>query len=251
MDEHKLGELFRDAARDAPPPSFDVDAVRSASARVTARRRSAVAVGSALGLALVFGGLVIGSDALRQSGGELASAGSAHDASSLNVTPFSVAEPEMQQKDASPDRSGAVPPESLPDGPSTQGDVPLGSAGRPSAGDAQRGCVEVDRELAVALADELPVANADLASVASANCPADARGASFTVRDGDAFGTVSAVIAPPGTTGLVPDRTYAHASAKTPSGQVLHVLSGPEPGAARAPFADRLADLAQRLAARS
>ncbi|TQM82170.1 hypothetical protein FHX81_4567 [Saccharothrix saharensis] len=250
MDEQKLGELFRDAARDAPPPSFDVDAVRSASARASARRRSAVAVGSVMAVVLVFGGLVVGADLVRStSGGELASAGSAQDASSPNVTPFTADEPEMVPKDASPDRSGEVSPESIPEDSSTQGDDPPGSAGRTSAGSAQRGCVEVDRELAVALADELPVANADDAFAPTAFCPGAVRGASLPVRDGDVGGTLSVVIAPGGTTGLLPDRSYAYASARTAGGDELFVISRSDVGADD-PFQGELPGLASRLADR-
>ncbi|WP_367134245.1 hypothetical protein [Saccharothrix sp. HUAS TT1] len=249
MDEHKLAELFRDAAGDAPPPSFDVASVRSASVRATARRRSAVAFGSAMALVLVLGGVAVTAGLLDNSD-NTSVAGSAQDASSLNVTPFSAGEPELAPKDAAPDRSGGTPPMNIPEDPSTQGDEPSGSADRTSVGSAQRGCVEVDRELAVALADELSVANSDQAAPPVANCPDGARGASFPVRDGDARGTVSAVIAPVGTTGLAPDPGSASASAKTPGGEELHVISRSDGGSAGGPFEDRLPALAERLAAR-
>ncbi|MFI9006955.1 hypothetical protein ACIGNX_06965 [Actinosynnema sp. NPDC053489] len=248
MDEQRLSELFRDAARDAPPPSFDVAAVRSASARATARRRSAIAAGSALAVALVFGGLVVGSNLARDPGGDLAAAGSAHDASSPNVTPFSAGEPEMMPKDASPDPGGEMPL-SLPDDPSAQGDEPSGSADRPSVGNAQRGCVEVDRELAVALADELPVANADQASAPLGFCPPAERGASLPVRDGDVRGTVSVVVAPVGAAPVVPDPADAYASAKTSAGEDLFVISRSDDGGVD-PFQAQLPGLAARLAAR-
>ncbi|ONI82327.1 hypothetical protein ALI22I_40145 [Saccharothrix sp. ALI-22-I] len=248
MDEQKLAELFRDAARDAPPPSFDVAGVRSASARVTARRRSAIALGSTLALVLVFGGVAVTSGLLENSTSDTAVAGSAEDGSSLNVTPFSAGQPELIPKDASPDRSGGIPPKSIPDDPSTQGDEPSGSADRPSVGSAQRGCVEVDRELAVALADELSVANTFQAAPAAADCPIGSRGASYPVRDGAIFGTVSAVIAPPGT--LVPESNVQYQTAKTPAGDELYLLSRPEEGSSVAPFSGELASMAQRLAAR-
>ena len=249
MDEQKLAELFRDAAREAPPPSFDVAAVRSASARATSRRRSAVAGGSALALVLVFGGVAVTANFAGTTSGDMAAAGSAERASSPNVTPFGASEPELLPKDASPDRSGGNPPENIPEDPSTQGDEPSGTAGSTVAGSAQRGCVEVDRELAVALADELPVANADQASVAAADCPTGARGASFLVRDGDAYGTVSVVLAPVGSGPQVAAGSGAYASVPTSDGQELHVLSRPEEGSTEAPFAGDLANLAERLAA--
>jgi hypothetical protein len=248
VDEQKLTELFRDAARDAPPPSFDVTGVRAASARATARRRSAIALGSTLALVLVFGGVAVTSGIVQNSGSDTAVAGSAEDTSSPNVTPFSAGQPELIPKDASPDLSGGIPPKSIPEDPSTQGDEPSGSADRPSVGSAQRGCVEVDRELAVALADELSVANALQAAPAAADCPIGARGASFLVRDGGVFGTVSAVIAPPGT--VVPESNVQYKSAKTPAGDELYVLSRPEEGSSVAPFSAELASMAERLAAR-
>ncbi|XVS64256.1 hypothetical protein ACQPYE_39450 [Actinosynnema sp. CA-299493] len=251
MDEQKLGELFRDAAGAAPPPSFDVDAVRSASARATARRRSAVAVGSAMALALVLGGLVVSANFARDTGSDTAAAGSAEHASSPNVvTPFSAAEPDVRSKGTPADRSGGNPLESIPEDPSTQGDDPSGSAGRTAVGSAQRGCVEVDRELAVALADELPVANADQAAPAAADCPVGARGASFLVRDGDVQGTVSAVLAREGDAALVAAGSGAYASARTSGGEELYVLSRPREGSSEGPLTDDLAELAERLAAR-
>lgn len=250
MDEQKLAELFRDAARDAPPASFDVTGVRSASARAGARRRSAIALGSTMAAVLVLGGLVATTNLLPETTNDTAAAGSAEGASSPNVTPFSAGEPEVLPKDASPDRSGGIPPKSIPEDPSTQGDEPSGSAGRPSAGSAQRGCVEVDRELAVALADELSVANAQ-ASPAVADCPIGARGASFLVRDGGIYGTVSVVVVPPGVSALTPDANTQFQTAETSDGDRLYVLSRPEEGSSVAPFSAELSSMAERLAARS
>lgn len=248
MDEQKLAELFRDATRDAPPASFDVAGVRSASARATARRRSAIALGSTMAVVLLFGGVIVTVD--RGPEEESAVAGSLLDASSPNVTTFSAPGPGLAQKEASPDLSGGLPPKSIPEDPSTQGDEPSGSVGRPSADSAQRGCVEVDRELAVALADELPVARGLQPSLPSANCPVGARGAGYLLRDGGVYGTLSVVIAPPGTSGLVPDESVRHQSAKTSTGDELYVLSEPEEGSSVAPFAGELSTLARDLAAR-
>ncbi|WP_447004783.1 hypothetical protein ACRAKI_35265 [Saccharothrix isguenensis] len=249
MDEQKLTELFRDAASDAPPPSFDVDGVRSASARATARRRSAIALGSTMALVLVLGGVVVTTNlAGSDSAGDTAAA-SYQDASSPGGSSFTAAEPEMAPKDASPERSGGIPPKSIPEDPSTQGDEPSGSAD-PRVGSTQRGCVEVDRELAVALADELSVANAAQAAPAAADCPVGARGASFLVRDGAVYGTVSVVVAPLGTMSPVPDGTSSYAGVKTAGGEELHLLSQSAEGSSDEPFADRLQVVAQRLAAR-
>ncbi|MDQ3887170.1 MAG: hypothetical protein M3308_09265 [Actinomycetota bacterium] len=67
MDEQRLSELFREAAGEAPPPSFDRDDVVAASRRTTARRRSALAGGCMLGVAVVTGGVLLGSQVLQPS----------------------------------------------------------------------------------------------------------------------------------------------------------------------------------------
>ncbi|MFD1148240.1 hypothetical protein [Saccharothrix hoggarensis] len=252
MDEHRLAELFRDATRDAPPASFDVAGVRSASARATARRRSALALGSTMAFVLVLGGVAASTDLLSSRNGstDSAAAGSAQDVSSPNVPSLNAAEPDGPRQEASPDRGDEGSTKSIPGDSSTQGDDPSGSADRPPVGSAQRGCVEVDRELAVALADELPVANGVEPSTPDANCPVEARGAAFAVRDGDVHGTVSVVIAPPGALGLAPDGNVQVRTANTPGGDQLHVLSRPDEGSTAVPFAGELESIAQRLAAR-
>ncbi|MBY8848083.1 hypothetical protein [Saccharothrix longispora] len=247
MDEQKLSELFRDATRDAPPASFDVGEVRAASARATARRRSAVAVGSALAVVLVFGGVVVSANLFANTAGDTAAAVSAEGAPPPDVTRFGDAQAPALPEDAAPDRSGGMPPRSVPDDPSTQGDEPLGTADRPTVGRTPGGCVEVDRELAVALADELPVARGLQPAPAAANCPVGARGASYLVRDGGTTGTVSVVVAPAGTSDLAVDPSVRFQSSPTPGGEELYVLSEPAAGSSVAPFADELASLAQRL----
>ncbi|NUT52487.1 MAG: hypothetical protein HOV94_35145 [Saccharothrix sp.] len=107
----------------------------------------------------------------------------------------------------------------------------------------------MDRELAVALADELSDANAG-ASPPAADCPDGARGASLPVRDGAVRGTVSAVIAPVGTTGPSPDPGDAYASARTSGGEELYVISRAEDDSSANPFERDLPSIAERLAAR-
>ncbi|MGH3872501.1 MAG: hypothetical protein ACRDSR_13515 [Pseudonocardiaceae bacterium] len=58
MDEQRLGQVFRDAVQALPPASFNHDEVVAASRRATARRRSALAGGTLLGVAVLAGGLV-------------------------------------------------------------------------------------------------------------------------------------------------------------------------------------------------
>lgn len=213
MDEQKLAELFRDAV-------------------------------------LVVAGIALAAF-LPRSGEDTAAVGSAQDGLSPTVTTFGAPpEPEFAPNEASPDRSGGLPPRSIPVDPPTQGGEPPGSAGRPTAGGTPPGCVEVDRELAVALADELPVARGLNAAPAAAQCPPGARGVSYLLRDGDVHGTVSVVLTPPGE--LPPSFGEATRSetAITSGGGELHVLSRPAEGASAVPFADELPGLAQRLAER-
>ncbi|MEU7526215.1 hypothetical protein AB0A74_10805 [Saccharothrix sp. NPDC042600] len=247
MDERKLAELFRDAAGGAaPPPSFDVGSVRAESARVTARRRTRVALGSTLAVVLLFGGVLVTTDLTRQdSGGLTASAGSAQDSPSPNLTPFAV--PQEGQQRAETDQSGEALPKSGPDAPSTQGDGTSGTTGRIAPGGTS-GCQEVDRELAVALADKLPAADGLQPAPAAAQCPPGSRGASYLVRDGSIPGVVSVVLVPPGTL-TVPSSATAEASSPAKTG-VVHVLSEPEAGSSVAPFAAELDELAREIAAK-
>ncbi len=67
MDEQRLSELFREAAGEAPPPSFNRDDVVAASRRATARRRSALAGGCMLGVAVLTGGVLLGGQVLQPS----------------------------------------------------------------------------------------------------------------------------------------------------------------------------------------
>lgn len=245
MDERKLAELFRDAAGGAPPPSFDVGSVRAASARATAKHRTRIALGSTLAAVLLFGGVLVTTDLAREeSEGLTASAGSAQDSPSPNLTPFAV--PQEGEPRAETDQRGEVPPKSGPDAPSTQGDGTSGTAGRIASGGTS-GCQEVDRELAVALADKLPAADGLRAAPAAAQCPPGARGASYLVRDGSIPGVVSVVLVPPGTS-TVPSSATAEASSPGRTG-VVHVLSEPEAGSSVAPFAAELAQLAREIAA--
>ncbi|MFT7835076.1 hypothetical protein Q5530_02865 [Saccharothrix sp. BKS2] len=247
MDEQQLAELFRDAARDAPPASFDVTGVRSASARATARRRSALALGSSLVVVLALGGVVVNT-ASPESSSDTAAVGSAEGASSPNVSTFGV--PELAPDEASPDRNGGLPPKSIPEDPPTQGGELSGSADRSTVGSAPKGCEEVDRELAVALADELPVARGLTPAPAAASCPPGARGASYLLRDGAVTGTVSVVLTPPGELPPSFDENTLSETASASGGGELHVLSRPAEGSAVVPFATQLPGLAQQLASR-
>lgn len=110
MDEQRLTELFRDAAGEAPPPSFGRDDVVASSRRATARRRSALAGSSLLGVAVLTGGVLLGGQVLAPSPtGEVpAAAPGAGDGTVRLATPF--AAPPGAGTDAAPGSAGGCGP---------------------------------------------------------------------------------------------------------------------------------------------
>ncbi|GGM46995.1 hypothetical protein GCM10012275_17590 [Longimycelium tulufanense] len=251
MDEHRLAELFRDAVRDAPPASFDERDVTAASRRATLRRRTTVAMGSAFGAAVLLGGTVFGVGMLDREPDGSGSVFSAQDGQPPGAEAVPPNNQNLDPRAQVPSRlPGGPPPDSIPEDPPKQGGGTSGSAG-PGTGGTPQGCETADRELAVALAGELPAAagrNPDTAR----GCPAGARGAAFVVRDGDALGVVSVILGPRDTqraegsfkrdNGTVGYTTYAR------SGSSLTVLSEPQEGSNQAPFAGAVQRLAQRIA---
>ncbi|MDT7787281.1 MAG: hypothetical protein QOF58_5700 [Pseudonocardiales bacterium] len=181
MDEQKLADLFRDAAHDAPPASFDAGDVRTASRRATLRRRNSIAAGTTLVVVLGFGGVMAGA-------GWFGTTNTSDNAGSGQQEPAA-----PQTELASPQQQQAQPPtKNFPGDVSTQGDASTPGSTGPSAGErAVQGCVEVDRELADALAGELSV-SPDFAVAPTVTCSPDSRSASFKI-DGL---TVTAIVTP-------------------------------------------------------
>ncbi|WNV91219.1 hypothetical protein [Umezawaea sp. Da 62-37] len=181
MDEKKLAELFNDAVRDAPPPSFDAGDVRTASDRETRRRRSAVALGSTMAAVVLFGGVALGAGLF--TGEASNSADRSGVAGSVDVpkaaTPYGA-----QSAESAPDERGVPSPNSVPGGTSLQGEASSGSVSPPADG-TPSGCT-VDRELANALAGELPADASTAVAPAAVTCPTGSKAASYAV-DGGAF----------------------------------------------------------------
>jgi hypothetical protein len=243
VDENKLAELFKDAARDAPPPSFDVGRVRAASHRATMRHRSAVALGSTMAVVLVFGGVALGT-------GMLGGVTSNTDSAAAGSAPMQEQQQAATPFDSSQDKSdrGVQPPMNIPEGPSTQGVGPSGSVS-PSADGTPSGCGTVDRELANALAGELSVAPDQAVPLGTA-CPVGSRAALFEVQDGSVRGKFYVVVVP----GIAKGADLAAATAGSresvkpaKSGASVHVVSEPEQAGAAAPFADRVDAVASTL----
>ncbi|WP_394614984.1 hypothetical protein JNUCC0626_34885 [Lentzea sp. JNUCC 0626] len=179
MDEQKLADLFRDAAHDAPPASFDVGDIRTGSRKAAQRRRNSIAAGTAFVVVLGFGGVVAANSWTSQDGGTLAVQGSGQDRNNEAESPMS---PQL-----------ANPPTNFAGkDTSTQGDgSTLGSTGLGAGDSTVQGCAGVDRELADALAVELSVPP-ESAEVPTLTCPTDARSAAFRIGGL----TVTAIVTP-------------------------------------------------------
>ena len=221
MDEQKLADLFRDAAHDAPPASFDASDVRTASRRATLRRRNSIAAGTTLVVVLGLGGVVASTNWIGT------------DKSSSNAGAGQQQETGAQ---APATALEAQPPKNIPGDASTQGDASTpGSTGfSTGAQRAVQGCAAVDRELADALASELSV-SPESAEIPAVSCSPYSRAAAFKI-DGL---TITAIV--------TPDRFEAPAGAAkvtaAVSGQDLYVFTqgdGQLKGRAQQ-FADALA----------
>jgi hypothetical protein len=216
MDEHKLGELFREAARTVPPPSFDEHDVARAARRMTARRRVAAVGGVLVAAVLLVGGIGTGT-------GMFGGSGSAP-----------VAAPNSRPPIAASPRSGG---QRL--GPSVL--LEPGTCGPP------------DGALASALAGALPTAPRGSPVSARGGCGPGSRDAAFELRDGVSAGSVAVILSPAGTQPEAPSGTSQLAdgtrevTSRTRSGQVLFVLSTPDAGSPAAVYADRLASIASEL----
>ncbi|HEY0636385.1 MAG TPA: hypothetical protein VGD67_01950 [Pseudonocardiaceae bacterium] len=259
MDERQLAELFRDAADGGPTAGFGHSDVIAASRRATARRRMAMAGGSALGIMVLVGGIVVGGNVLRDTGGNAEHATSAGGSAQEQSVPQVL---EDQQRGSGPD--------SLNPPPAAAGtDVPGDTAeqGRPSPGQvvpwpglrddvARAGCGPVDRELADALVSEFPAATGAESLPPNPfpvpdQCPEGARAAGFAV-DGGFLYVVLAPVAGDGPPDMfVPREDGALGfSVYTPKGQVLLVLGVPAKQGDPPPFAESVQQLATAVAER-
>lgn len=223
MDERKLADLFRDAAHEAPPASFDAGDVRTASRKATLRRRNSIAAGTALVFVLGLGGVVAANGWMSQNDtSTMNNAGSGQNRDNAAESPVTP----LQQAPPATNFSG--------EGKSTQGDAQTpGSTGLTTGESTVQGCAGVDRELADALADELSVSPNEAVPPAL-SCSPDSRSAAFKI-DGL---TITVIVTPQ------PFEAPAGAERlKTTKGQDLYVFTqgdGELKGQAKR-FADALA----------
>jgi len=216
MDEKELEVLFRAAPGDPPPPGFTLTDVTAASARAKVRHRSRLLAACACVVVL------------------LGAAGIA------GITYFRGTDSQSAQPALAPAR----PPGALSSPTPLQGSGGNGQDG-PRA-ESTSGCDKVDRELATALAGELPATGVTGPSPGRV-CTTNSRSAGFQVTDGDRHGFVSVTVFPtPFAMKPFSDGTLL-STAQTASGGSLVVLSTPDAGSA-APLASQLAQISTALA---
>ncbi|WP_330272020.1 hypothetical protein OG205_34105 [Lentzea sp. NBC_00516] len=221
MDEQKLADLFRDAAQDAPPASFDAGDVRTASRRATLRKRNSIAAGTTLVVVLGFGGVFAANGWVSQDSSSLNNAGSGQNRDNAAESPMTALEVKPSTGFSGESKS-------------TQGDAQTpGSTGPSASESAVQGCAGVDRELADALADELSV-SPDFAVSPTLTCSPDSRSVAYKIGGL----TITAIVTPQ------PFEAPAGAEkVRTASGQDLYVFTegdGELKGQAKR-FADALA----------
>ncbi|MCO1579679.1 hypothetical protein M8C13_28400 [Crossiella sp. SN42] len=243
MDEHKLADAFRDAVREVPPPSFNEQDVVTASHRASARQRKLVLSGSTFGVALLVGGTLVVTNLLgpgqtpnTASSGELTAEGSV-----FGVPP----QDNSTGGQAGPGTDRAQPKTSSE--PSKQGD---GSASTgPSIGGTE-GCGMADRELAAALAVELPAVAALTPEQAPAElCPQGSRGFALKTPEGTltvSLGQDSGLSRDGGRADSGPGGAQSY-TAITTHGAPLTIHSLPRKPGGKPPFAGELERLAKKL----
>lgn len=255
MDERKLSEMLRDAVADTPPPSFDEHDVARASERQRIRRRNGIATGSAFGVVLLASATALGV-ALWTGPNTAEEASSAADAAggggNATASPYELPEEGGNAEDA-PERQV---PQDAPSETRKQGRPPSGDAGPAGPGSTPSGCEQADRELAAALAGELPAAaNVDVAAAQSVElaCPQGSLGAMFRVVDSGQSGSFSAVVVQPDIT--PPEWSNLavgtqRATAILNDGRTVVVLSEPSTDGGVAPFGDDVQQVANGISSR-
>ncbi|MGB3442950.1 MAG: hypothetical protein WBA97_29765 [Actinophytocola sp.] len=244
MDEKKLADLLKDAVAETPPSTFTVSDVAQESGRQRVRHRNGVLAGSAFGVAVLAGATALGVALWTgpTMGAGATNADSATSGGNENAAPYEL--PVEGNKEAAPTERGGTedfPPETPKQGGSSDGNGgPAGPAGTPS------GCEQVDRELAAALAGELPAAasiKVDAAMPVSLSCPKGATGAAF-----DLPGGRISVLLLPGNVVLSAQATDGvQADAPTDDGRQVFLVSEPVSPGGAAPFGSDIEQIAREL----
>lgn len=241
MDDEKLETLFSAAAGEPPPASFSIGDVRASSARAAARHRTVLTSAVASAVLLIAGFAVVGYLFFARAQPRIDSASAP--APGKSAPQFSV----EGQPGPTPARPPNANTQTSPTPNPEQGGEGSGETG-PRAGSTS-GCDQVDRDLATALAGEIPV-TANAQPSPGRACSTSARSAGFPVVDGANAGTYSVALYPPGVPvpRSVPPQGAVLAERQTANGGTLVVLSAPQPGSA-APFPNDVQRVATALAA--
>jgi hypothetical protein len=253
MDERKLAELLHDVVADTPPPSFDENDIAHESERQRIRRRNQVLTGSAFGVVLLASATALGMALWTgpHSAEQTNDSAAAGAGSNTSAAPY-----ELPQEGSahSPKTERENVPQDSPSETRKQGRPSSGDAGPAGPGSTLNGCEKADRELAAALAGELPAA-ANITSTSAQTvelvCPPGSKGAMFRVVDNGQSGSVSAVVVaadqtPPEWSNL--PRGSQQASANMDDGRTVVVISEPRLDGEIAPFGDDVQQVANEIA---
>ncbi|WP_410595756.1 hypothetical protein [Amycolatopsis sp. lyj-23] len=235
MDEQELRSLFSAAPPDAPSPTFSRDDVVRESRRQTVRRRNRITAGVSAAALVVAG---FGAYGLT-SGGTPGLLTAAKD----NAAQSGPGSAQPGDGPVRPEIGGGSP--NFSSQAPQQGGVGEGKTGQLAEGAS--GCEQVDGELAIALAGELPGHVDPARAVPGGACSTVSRSAGFPVEGGE----VAAAVYPKGIPEVFKSQPAGTVTARagTASGGVLVLISVPAAGAA-APYAGEVGRFAQRLAPR-
>jgi hypothetical protein len=244
MDENKLADLLKDAVAETPPPTFTASDVARESDRQRVRHRNGVLAGSAFGVALLAGATALGV-ALWTGPGVTTGAMDAESAASGgngNAAPYEL--PNEDNKAAAPTERGGT--EDFPPEMPKQGGYPDGSGGPAGPAGTPSGCEQVDRELAAALAGELPAAakvKVDDAIPVSLSCPEGATGAAYDLPGG----RISVILMPDDAALTTTSMRGTQADAPTTDGRQVFLVSEPVSASGTAPFGSDIERIATEL----
>jgi hypothetical protein len=257
MDEKKLQALFQDAVPDAPPPSFGLGEVRAESGAQRTRYRNLLLGGSALGIVILTGATVLGvalwKSTDRQDAATAASA-PGFEASSGNSGNRSSDLSHEDQSPQAPAAGGGGQQKSFPPESPKQGGTPTGNAGPQGPGSTLQGCGQADRELAAALAGELPAAASNDLLAATVTCPYGSRAFAVQVTDDGRTGLVTVVLTPVDgkvdypVTGSPQGTVVGTGNVK--GGKRVYVITEPTGGSTQAPLDTKVQDIADHAAAK-
>jgi hypothetical protein len=247
MDEKKLAELLKDAVADAPPPTFTHGDVTRESERQRVRHRNGLLAGSAFGVAVLAGATALGVALWtgQEMPSQATSAESVASSGNGNAAPYEL--PDEDADAAAPtqrrEEDQGFPPETPSrGGPSDGNGGPAGPTSTPS------GCEQADRELAAALAGELPAAaniKVDDALPVTTYCPSGATGASYDLTDG----RLSVLLVPADEVSVTSSEAGGvQATAPTGDGRQVLVVSEPLTSRGSAPYGSDLARIAEEIA---